>query len=108
MDLEEYDPKTHPWYKKIKKLDLGSSYTEKLPEYLKQMHWLVKLDLSLNMITEIKAGTFKNLPKLRELNLSRNEITTLPRELDLGRNKTKLIDPESFFSKLPKLYKFSF
>ncbi len=77
---EEYDKITenHPWYKKITKLDLCGAKIEKIPESLRYMHSLIKLDLSDTRITEIKSGIFTNLPKLKELNLSWNEsLTTL-------------------------------
>lgn len=76
------------------------------------MRELAEVDFSHNRIAKIESNAFKNIPKLRVLNLSHNSLqslnamfsgTTLPElvELDVSWNFIKT--PGNIFSSLPKL-----
>jgi hypothetical protein len=49
------------------------------------------LDLSNNQLTTLPVGVFKGLPKLRELHLYKNQLTTLPKGVFVGLNQLDVL-----------------
>ena len=111
MDQE----KQNPWYKKLKVLDLSRTGITKVPNSINSMKFIRIINLSDTFITEIKAGVFENLPKLRKLNFFWNKSLTIlhPRAfsdlpsleiLDLCDTGITEIQSDTFVN-LPKLRK---
>ncbi|RCI03606.1 hypothetical protein CU098_006390 [Rhizopus stolonifer] len=74
-------PNTINQWKKLRELRLGSEYGGNrircLPS-LSEMHALVDLDISFNQIDTLLPGTFIGLTRLRNLNLSNNQLVHMP------------------------------
>lgn len=105
----------------ITAIDASNNYIAQIPfECLKKYSNLEDLDLSFNLIESLLreeqtiASGFHNLPKLDQLNLSNNYITTIPRKtfqglkklysLDLSNNKIHEIKKGALALHLPDLY----
>lgn len=81
-NLIRYLPDTIGDWKQLREFRLGSFYggnqIRELPETLADMFSLVDLDVSFNQLENIFPDTFRNLPNINCINLSHNQLTTLP------------------------------
>src|SRR5437899_4298777 len=62
-------------------LDLSQSYMTRLPEELKGLTHLQRLNLSNNQLTQIPPEELAQLINLQRLNLHKNQLTHIPPEL---------------------------
>ncbi|MFQ3575878.1 MAG: leucine-rich repeat domain-containing protein [Cytophagales bacterium] len=63
------------------KLSLFNNKFTKFPDMLGKCTSLIQLDFSSNKLTELNGSTLKNLVFLQELNLAKNDIPALPKEI---------------------------
>lgn len=65
------------------KLSLFNNKFTKFPEMLSKCTALIQLDLSSNKMVELNGNHLKSLTFLQELNLAKNDIPSLPKEIGL-------------------------
>ncbi|KAG2211934.1 hypothetical protein INT47_004621 [Mucor saturninus] len=81
-NLIRYLPDTIGNWKDLREFRLGSFYggnqIRELPETMADMFSLVDLDVSFNQLETVFPDTFRHLPNINCINLSHNQLTTLP------------------------------
>lgn len=94
------------YFDKIRKLDLEDNQIQFIKNAKRPIEYLEVLNLSKNLITRISNETFEGLIRLRGLNLSQNEISTLEpfalskmtnlEVLNMRSNKLKSLESNCF------------
>ena len=81
-------PDSIGYWTNMRELRLGSEFggnlITHLPSTIADMRNMVDLDVSFNMIDGVFPDNFLNLPKLRSVNLSHNQIVSLPDDVLFG------------------------
>lgn len=86
----------------LKKLDLSLNLIEVLPESIKIWTKLKKLNLCHNNLTYLPHNGIKRLKKVKNLNISANKISSLPRSIKGLKSLTNLNAEENYLEELPK------
>jgi Leucine-rich repeat (LRR) protein len=76
--------------KKVEKLDLSYRKMDSIPEVIKHLRNVKKLNLEYNNIQNISVGNFCFLINLREMTIQHNKITAIPKEIGYLVNLSKL------------------
>ncbi len=85
----------------LEELDLSENLIEVLPESIKTWRKLEYLDLFDNKLTYLPHNGIKHLVKLKELNVSSNQLTELPRSIGCCKKLKKIDLRANFFKGLP-------
>eukprot|EP00833_Pecoramyces_ruminatium_P015435 jgi/Orpsp1_1/1189467/evm.model.d7180000072265.1 len=75
--------------KKVEKLDLSYKQMDSIPEAIRHLKNVTKLNLEYNNIQNINIGNFCYLLNLREMTIQHNKITTIPKEIGYLVNLSK-------------------